>query len=305
MTTVTIGGHLPSTPLAFIRRIHPRPIGFAVLAAIPPKQGDEERGEVQHGWLNLQREDWHRTAERFITRYTATHNLYLAVADYCEVKQRNEANVLSIRWLYREADDVPLPTNFPPPSLVVETSPRRLHEWWELRAPLDVPTAKRYLTAIADTSGLTHAAVDAARLLRLPGTLNHKYEACVVRTLEDHPDRVYDLAAFAPILATAPAPHTQRRAGADENAILPGARRSTLLSLAGAMRRYGANTDEIAHALLAFNERRCVPPLEPDEVRALARDVGTRYPEARAAIRKPAGAPTRAPRRAVSDRVRY
>jgi len=271
-----------ATALDFIRRIHPRPIGFAVLAAIRPDEGSDD---VQHGWLNLQREDWHLAAERFITRYAATHNLYVTVADYRAVGQRDEANVLGVRWLYREADDVPLPAHFPPPSLVVKTSPGRKHEWWELRAPLDVPTAKRYLTAIADTSGLTHAAVDAARVLRLPGTLNHKHSGCLVRTLEDHADRVYDPAAFAPILAAAPTAQTQRRTGDDEEPILPGARRAALLALAGAMRRYGADAGTIALALHDLNERRCTPPLEVGEVDGLARDIATRYAPQRDAVR--------------------
>ncbi len=304
MKTIT-GGHLPPTPLAFIQRIHPRPIGYAVLAAIRPKQDDEGRDDVQHCWLNLQRGDWHPTATQFITRYAATHNLYVTVADYREVGQRNEANVLGVPWLYREADDVPLPDWFPPPSIVVETSPGRLHEWWELRTPLDMPTARRYLAAIADTSGLTHAAVDAARVLRLVGTPNHKHGGCVVRILEDHPDRVYDLVAFAPILAAAPTPQTQRRAGDNGEPIHPGARRPALLSLAGAMRRHGANAEEIEHTLRAFNERRCVPPLETDEVCGLARDIGTRYPEARDAVRKPVKARKRATRQRESDRVVY
>jgi len=274
------------TALTFIQRVHPRPIGFAVLAAIRPKQGDEGRDDVPQGWLNLQRDDWHRTAEQFITRYAATHNLYLTVAEYREVKQRNEANVLDMRWLYREADDVQLPAHFPPPSLVVETSPGRLHEWWELCAPLDVPTAKRYLTAIADTSGLTHAAVDAARVLRLPGTLNHNRGGFVVRTLEDHPDRVYDLAAFGHILAAAPTLQTQRRAGDDEEPIRPGARHTALLSLAGLMRRHGLDETEMAHALHGFNERRCEPPLPANELDALAHDIAHRYPEEREAVRK-------------------
>jgi len=269
------------TALAFIHRVHSRPIGYAVLAAIRPKQGEDERDDVQHCWLNLQREDWHRTAGRFITRYAITHNLYLTVADYREATQRTETNVLGIPWLYREADDVPLPAHFPPPSVVVETSPGRLHEWWQLAVPLDVPTAKRYLEAIADASGLTHAAVDAARILRLPGTPNHKHGGCVVRTLEDHPDRVYDLAAFAPILDAAPTAQSQRRAGDDEEPILPGGRRRALLSLAGAMRRYGADEADIAYALHGFNERRCEPPLSPDEVDALASDIAHRYPEER------------------------
>jgi len=274
-----------ATALAFIQRTHPRPIGLAALAAIRPAESDEGCDDVQHGWLNLQREDWHLAAERFITRYEATHNLYVTVADFREVGQRNEANVLSVRWLYREADDVPLPTHFPPPSIVVETSPGRLHEWWELRAPLDVPAAKRYFTAIADTSGLTHAAVDAARVLRLPGTLSHKHGGCIVRTLEDHPDRVYDLTAFASILAAAPPPQMQRRAGDNEDPILPGARRATLLALAGAMRKHGADAGTIARALHDLNEQRCTPPLEVGEVDALARDVARRYAPQRDAVR--------------------
>jgi len=296
-----------ATTLGFVRRIHPRPVGFSVLAAIPPKNTDgTSGGAIQHCFLNVQRGDqWPLIAERFIARYIATHNLYLAPATYAAATQRTEANVMGVGWLYRESDDVPLPAWFPAPTLTVRTSPGRFHHWWQLTAPLDVPTAKRYLTAIADTSGLSHAAVDAARLLRLPGTLNHKRGGFLVRTLEDHPDRGYDLTAFASILAAAPAPQTQWRAGDDEEPIHPGARRSTLLSLAGAMRRYGANTEEIAPALLAFNERRCMPPLEPAEVRALARDVGTRYPEARAAIRKRTQAPSRAPRRPDGDRVVY
>ena len=305
MMTANIGGHMLPTPLAFIQRIHPRPIGFAVLAAIRPKQGDEARDDIQHGWLNLQRDDWHRTAERFITRYVATHNLYVTVAAYREAKQRTEANVLGLWWLYREADDVPLPAHFPTPSVVVETSLGRLHEWWHLAAPLDVPTAKCYLEAIADTSGLTRAAVDAARLLRLPGTPNHKRGGCMVRILEDHSDRVYDLATFAPILAAVPAPRAQRWVRNDGAPILPGGRRPALLSLAGAMRRHGADAAEIEHTLLSFNERRCVPPLEMDEICALASDVGTRYPEARDAPRKPSDARKRAVRQAESDRVVY
>jgi len=278
----------PLAPLAFIRRIHPRPIGFAVLVAIRPKQ-DDGHNDVQHGWLNLQRDDWPHTAEQFITRYAPTHNLFVTVADYREAAQRNEANVLDLSWLYREADDVPLPDWFPPPSVVVETSPGRLHEWWQLVDPLDVPTAKHYLEAIADTSGLTHAAVDAARVLRLPGTLNYKHGGCVVRTLEDHSDRVYDLTAFAPILDAAPAPGTQRRAGDDAEAILPGERRHALLSLAGSMRRHGMDEAGIAHALHTFNERRCEPPLPAEEVDNLAHDIAHRYPEEREASRKREG----------------
>jgi hypothetical protein len=54
-------------------------------------------------------------------------------------------------------------------------------------------------------------------------------------------------------------------------------RRTTLLSLAGSMRRRGMTADEMLAALLAVNEKRCQPPLETQEVDELARDVAQRY----------------------------
>jgi hypothetical protein len=64
--------------------------------------------------------------------------------------------------------------------------------------------------------------------------------------------------------------------------VLPeGQRRQALLSLAGSMRRRGAEADEILAALAAMNENRCRPPLAPTELEELARDVATRYPQER------------------------
>lgn len=306
-----------ATALGFVRRVHPRPVGFAVLAAIPPKNTDgTSGGPVEHCYLNLQRGDqWPAVAERFIVRYVPTHNLYIAPATYAAATQRTEANVIGVWWLYRESDDVPLPAWFPAPTITVRTSAGRFHHWWQLTAPLTVPDAKRYLTAIADTSAISHAAVDAARLLRLPGTVNHNRGGERVALVEDTGE-VFDRDAFAPILAQAPAPYQRHRAGESDAPIHPGGRRPALLSLAGAMRRHGANADEIAHVLTSFNERRCVPPLEDGEVQDLARDIAARYAEDRPpvrtgdAVRDRAGVPpkpaakTRA-RAAQADRVRY
>lgn len=56
-----------------------------------------------------------------------------------------------------------------------------------------------------------------------------------------------------------------------------GQRHRWLLSLAGSLRERGADGDEILDALRATNTRRCRPPLEDNELRALASDVATRY----------------------------
>ena len=55
--------------------------------------------------------------------------------------------------------------------------------------------------------------------------------------------------------------------------IASGSRNGALLSLAGAMRRRGAELDAIVEGLLATNRTRCRPPLDEDEVRAIADSV--------------------------------
>jgi hypothetical protein len=54
-------------------------------------------------------------------------------------------------------------------------------------------------------------------------------------------------------------------------------RRTTLLSLAGSMRRRGMTAEEMLAALLTVNEKRCQPPLETAEIDELAGDVARRY----------------------------
>jgi putative DNA primase/helicase len=63
--------------------------------------------------------------------------------------------------------------------------------------------------------------------------------------------------------------------------IKEGARNSTLTSLAGTMRCRGMSRDAIMAALAEENQRRCVPPLPPDEVQRIADSV-SRYAPAEA-----------------------
>ncbi len=60
--------------------------------------------------------------------------------------------------------------------------------------------------------------------------------------------------------------------------VTKGTRHSTLLRLAGSMRRKNASEDAIAAALLNENRRRCHPPLPEQEVRRIARSVGRYAP---------------------------
>lgn len=65
------------------------------------------------------------------------------------------------------------------------------------------------------------------------------------------------------------------------DAIAEGARNSTLTSLGGTMRRRGMKANEIAAALQEVNASRCAPPLDRDEVDAIASSVARYEPTGR------------------------
>ncbi|MGB5047792.1 MAG: phage/plasmid primase, P4 family [Caldilineaceae bacterium] len=75
------------------------------------------------------------------------------------------------------------------------------------------------------------------------------------------------------------APASARIAPVLPDTIPDGKRNSTLTSLAGSMRRRGMSQNAIAAALLAENSARCVPPLDPAEVQAIATSVCRYAPE--------------------------
>jgi len=82
-------------------------------------------------------------------------------------------------------------------------------------------------------------------------------------------------------LAAPPAPREQAAAAVPRSsgAISEGERNSSLASMAGAMRRRGMGQDAIEAALVKENHARCVPPLAPSEIRAIARSI-SQYPPA-------------------------
>ena len=88
------------------------------------------------------------------------------------------------------------------PSALVETSPGHFHGYWFLRNPVSPavwePASKGWSQKIgADPGGW-----DATQVLRVPGTLNHKFNPPHVVTLDEfHPNRVYEITDF-PTAAT-------------------------------------------------------------------------------------------------------
>jgi hypothetical protein len=127
--------------------------------------------------------------------------------------------------------------------------------------------------ALAPEGQKLDAAVDAARVLRLPGTRNLKYSPPrEVRIVTWQPERRYGLTDLEDVLPRQPAQHSAVRP-ADAGGIGDGERNSQLTSLAGSMRRRGMTQVEIAIALHAVNAARCSPPLSEAEVDRIAASV--------------------------------
>jgi hypothetical protein len=110
--------------------------------------------------------------------------------------------------------------------------------------------------------------------MRLPGTLNQKYQPpreCIV--LEAHWDRRYtfgDFEQFQERRAPTPAQNSVSSVIAD------GQRNATLTSIAGKLRHVGFGETELRASLLAINHQRCAPPLSDGEIATIAKSV-TRY----------------------------
>jgi putative DNA primase/helicase len=93
----------------------------------------------------------------------------------------------------------------------------------------------------------------------------------------------------------------------DRATIADGSRNSTLTSVAGSMRARGLGEAAIEAALLAHNAEQCKPPLDEDEVRAIARSVSRYAPGSPSDVRRTMNDAGNAERfaRQWGDHVRY
>lgn len=177
------------------------------------------------------------------------------------------------------------------PQVIVDSG-NGYHAYWLLDRPVPFDAAQEVMKGIAITTGADRV-YDKARILRVPGTRNHKgcdHEApCIglpVRLLRlDITDRRHRFSDFADLAETAhQADRRPRRTRvvstegwnpSDEDApkFGEGGRNHGLTRLAGIMLARGLDEAEILDNLMHENEMRCDPPLPEREVAHIARSV--------------------------------
>lgn len=116
---------------------------------------------------------------------------------------RTKNDVLAIRHLYADFDHdgsasliaVERSALVPAPNYVLSTSPDKYQAVWRVE-DMDLAEAEGLLHALAREFDGDHAATDAARVLRVPGFLNKKYEQDFLVTAQCHSDRVYHARDF-------------------------------------------------------------------------------------------------------------
>lgn len=152
------------------------------------------------------------------------------------------------------------------------------HAYWLLDDALDPEAARGPLRRLAAALDADPAAAEPARVLRLPGSRNHKTgrTAVAVRwTAEVH--QIDALVAELPEVQPAASQHGAAVAAVK---VPDGKRHAAVVSLLGLMRSWGACVEVLDAAAIAFVEHQCVPdptPADIEHARATARDIARRY----------------------------
>lgn len=154
--------------------------------------------------------DYLRGVDEFADRYR-NRNVYVGVAARIDALNRDTDACLELRALFADIDYKDSSEHdararlaaFPLAPSAVVASGGGLQTYWFLKEPLDLRNggaayAKQLLRALAKTLDADIAAAEPARILRLPGTLNYKYDPPRPVVLERLAEQcVYEMADLA------------------------------------------------------------------------------------------------------------
>lgn len=194
-------------------------------------------------------------------------------------KGRSAANVKGVRAVFVDLDGAPVaPVENCglEPHAIIESSPGRFHAYW-LTADCAPPQFGPLQKALAQAFGGDPSVCDLPRVMRLPGFQHHKadpFTTRVVRLAQVQPYAVAHLVQCLGLKLTRAAPERAAAATPTGPVFAAGGRNKALASQAGKLRRAGLSGEAIEAALLQTNLEKCKPPLDDNEVRAVARSIG-------------------------------
>jgi hypothetical protein len=107
--------------------------------------------------------------------------------------RRRKEDAAPLTSLYTDVDHNRLNADVPPPTVVVQSSPGRLQCYWRLSAPVSPAVGEVANRRLAHALGADMTGWDLTQLLRVPGTVNHKYAERPTVTVLFDTGRVYEL----------------------------------------------------------------------------------------------------------------
>jgi hypothetical protein len=125
---------------------------------------------------------------KFAEQHAVSHNVYFCPNMLREAK-RTKSSVMYCSNVWSDLEECE-PTNLRlPPSVVVESSPGRYQAYWVLEDrgdPVEIESISRRIAYAHSFQGADRSGWDLTQLLRVPGTLNLKYE-------EQEPVRIIEI----------------------------------------------------------------------------------------------------------------
>jgi len=185
-----------------------------------------------------------------------------------------------------KAEALALLTDWGPltPSIIVDSG-HGYHCYWLLSEPIEADVARVINEALREA---INPALDdvsnPSRILRVPGTINHKNgDELRVRIVHWQPGRRFDIDAFEEFLGIEVAAELQDTRAPhgrlpEAGRIPVGRRNKALISVAGSLRRQGADEAAIREALKAVNATALDVALDEREVETVARSAARYEP---------------------------
>lgn len=135
-------------------------------------------------------------AVQIIRDRTETSDVFFC-AHLLTAKVRQKENAAPVHTLWADGDGDHDFSLAPEPTVTIETSPGHHHAFYRLDRVIDPDAAERLNRALAGATGADPSGWDITQLLRIPGTLNHKYDPPVpVRLVQFDSDRRLEPEAF-------------------------------------------------------------------------------------------------------------